>query len=66
MDAELKAKLANMTAAELHEKIADMLVLFDNVRASQSASKWGRQGAIPCAKAITELIACWIHAKDKE
>ena len=66
MDIELKAKLAGMTAAELHNTIADMLVLWANVRSSQPASKWGRAGALPTSKAITELVACWIHAKDKE
>jgi len=66
MDKEVKDRLANMTATELHDKIADMLILFANVRSSQSASKWGRQGALPTAKEIALLVGCWIHAKDKE
>ena len=66
MDKEVKDRLANMSAVELHEKIADMLILYANTRAAQSASKWGRQGALPTAKEIALLVGCWLHAKDKE
>lgn len=66
MDPDVKARLAEMSATELHEKISDMMILWANVRSAQTASKWGRQGALSTAREIALLVGCWLHAKDKE
>ncbi len=63
---ELKAELADMGPKELYQKVAETIVLFSNMRKAGPASSWTEKAALPTAEHIVTLVACWIHAKDKE